>query len=134
MSYNNGEDPFADLSNFRPLPGTFTLPEDLPFKATTSTPKQARAKTKSAAPFVKVPLTWVEKLREAKRAATHVVAYHVLYEWWKKPGEPVTASNVAFPSLSRQQKARAVAELETLGLVKVERQGSKAPRVTPLRV
>jgi hypothetical protein len=97
-------------------------------------PNQLPRPRKKSAPFVKVPLTWVEELAKAKLAATHVVAYYVLYEWWRKPGEPVTASNVAFPSLTRMQKSRAVSELESLGLVRVKHQGRKSPRINPLRV
>jgi hypothetical protein len=95
--------------------------------------KQSSRQKKSTAPFVKRPLTWVEGLQKAKHAATHAVADFVLYEWWRK-GEPVTVSNVALPAMTRWQKARAISELGALGLVKVERRGKQAPRVTPLRV
>jgi hypothetical protein len=93
--------------------------------------KARRPKKGDKAPFVKVPLAWVEELKKAKSTATHVVAYDVLYKWWKDPGVPVVVSNVAFPSLSPRQKLRAVAELEALGLVKVTRQGKQSPRLTP---
>jgi hypothetical protein len=122
------DDIFDDIAKLR-LPGTPALELAVP-PPDGSTAKQSSRQKKSTAPFVKRPLTWVEGLQKAKHAATHAVADFVLYEWWRK-GEPVTVSNVALPAMTRWQKARAISELEALGLVKVERQGKQAPRVTP---
>jgi hypothetical protein len=112
------DDPFDDIAKLR-IPDMPALDLAVPAPDSGTARRERRR-------FVKRPLTWVEGLQKAKHAATHAVADFVLYEWWRKGG-PVTASNVAPPAMTRWQKARAISELEALGLAKVERPGEASP-------
>jgi hypothetical protein len=88
-------------------------------------PKPKRGK------FVSVPYDWVEKLSNTKRVSTFKVALLLLWEEWKSPGEPVRLSNMRLVrfGVSRDQKAKALAELAHLGLAEIE--GGKS-RQSPL--
>jgi hypothetical protein len=82
--------------------------------------------------YVRVPWAWVERLREAKRpGSTYDLALLLLYEHWRLGGRPIVLSNIGLlpEGLLRRSKWYALAELERLGLVRVERQSRKAPRV-----
>ena len=82
--------------------------------------------------FVKVPMAWVERLGAARRVATPKVALRLLWMHFRDRGRPVRLSNLALArdGVPRKQKPRALAELERLGLVGVERRRRKAPIVT----
>jgi hypothetical protein len=97
-------------------------PENVPPK--TATKKWRRQ-------FVRVPWSWVERLQEAKRISTYRLALVLVYEHWRTGGRPITLSNVFTHAegLSRRSKWRAIAELESLGLVQVKRHKRRAPRV-----
>jgi hypothetical protein len=82
--------------------------------------------------FAMVHEAFWEPLSRAESPTTLVVFFFVLREWWLKK-EPVTVSNTALSFISRKRKYRAIADLERLGVVAVEREGKKSPRVTPLR-
>ncbi len=84
--------------------------------------------------FVRVPLIWVLALAKPKWRATWPLALYVLHRSWRYKGAAVTLSNIVLAELkiSRLEKYRALAELETLGLITVERAGGKAPRVTAI--
>jgi hypothetical protein len=83
--------------------------------------------------FVKVPLTWKDRLAEAKYAATLKLALHLLFEHWKRNGAAIKLPNVVLDRISPDQKLRALRELEQLGLVVVERRDRKSPTVTLLK-
>src|SRR5215831_3063086 len=93
-------------------------------------PKQSRRTRK----FTKFPWIWEEELRRAKRISTYRVALFVLRRWWQGGSQPVPVSNVALPDVSRYQKSKSLAELEALGLVRIERHPWKSPLVTPLKL
>ena len=81
--------------------------------------------------YVQVPWSWVERLQLAKRVCTYKLAHLLLYEGWKNGGKPLVLSNVlaAEVGLCRQAKWRGLAELEELGLVRLERRKGRAPRI-----
>jgi DNA-binding MarR family transcriptional regulator len=82
--------------------------------------------------FVHVPWEWTVRLRAAKRVSTYGLALLLLYEHWRNGGQPIVLSNVlaADVGLPRRSKSRALAELEQLELVRMERHPRKSPRVT----
>ena len=97
------------------------------------TPASERRREQRKAGFVMVPLVWVDALAKPKGRATWTVAHYILHRAWRYKGAPVVLSNVlADLGISRLEKLRALAELEALGLVTVERAARKAPRVIPL--
>jgi hypothetical protein len=71
--------------------------------------------------FVRVPIPW------AKLPHTYLPTGRardcILYQWWKREGSPFRFTNIlaADWNLSRWQKYRALAELERLGFITVER-------------
>jgi hypothetical protein len=81
--------------------------------------------------YVQVPWPWVVRLQSAKRVSTYKLAFLLLYESWKNGDEPLVLSNVlaAEVGLCRQAKWRGLAELEGLGLVRLERRKGLAPRL-----
>jgi hypothetical protein len=83
--------------------------------------------------FIKVPLTWAERLG-GTRGQTAVVALHLLHQAWRNRGGAFTLANGALKAkgVGRDAKRRALAELERHGLISVERRPKKSPRVTVL--
>ena len=79
--------------------------------------------------FVKVPLTWVERLKHARHKATYCVALYVLHQHWRTSGKPVTVSNKSL-GLPRRSKWRGIRELERLGLIRAETHLRKSPVIT----
>jgi hypothetical protein len=81
--------------------------------------------------YVQVPWGWVERLQAAKRISTYRLALVLVYESWRLGGRPIVLSNVftLTEGLSRRSKWRSLAELERLGLIKVDRRRRRAPRV-----
>jgi hypothetical protein len=81
--------------------------------------------------FVRVPWAWVERLQSTRRANTYRLALVLLYENWRLGGRPITLSNVYIlaEGLQARSKWRALAELESLGLVQVKRRRRHAPQV-----
>lgn len=125
---NNGGG-FDDLEKLR------IHPEYIPTRMVeTDAIRRRRAKQRRA--FVMRPLEWSHRLARATCGATNAVADCVLYLSWKSKGEPVTLSNVALENwrVSPREKSRAIAELEELGLITVERRRRRSPLVTVLKV
>jgi hypothetical protein len=81
--------------------------------------------------FVLVPWVWVERLRETKRVSTYRIGLVLLYENWRSGGRAIALSNVLAlrEGLSGRSKWRAIAELESLGLIQVKRHQRRSPRV-----
>lgn len=81
--------------------------------------------------FIKVPMHWAEQLQKARYIATYRVAHHLLYQNWKTGGQPIQLANgvLAQAGISRRQKWRALAELEHLGLIRIERRTRKSPLI-----
>ena len=86
--------------------------------------------------YVRLPWSWVERLQGARRVSTYRVALLAAYEHWRSGGRPLVLSNVLSEAegLSRRSKWNAVAELERLGLVRVERRAGRSPRLTLLHM
>jgi hypothetical protein len=86
--------------------------------------------------FVRVPWAWVERLQKARRISTYRLALVLVYEHWRSGSRPVALSNVFAHTegLPRRSKWRAIAELESLGLIRVKRHRGRAPRVVLRRL
>jgi hypothetical protein len=84
--------------------------------------------------FVMVPWAWIEKL-DGATGQTYRVALVLLYEHWRRRGEPMKLNNrmVENCSISRQSKWRALADLERRGLIAVQRRSKRSPMVRVLR-
>jgi hypothetical protein len=82
--------------------------------------------------FVKLPLTWVEQLANARSANIYRVAIHLHYLHWRGEGDPIKLTNgiLAMGGVNRFAKWRALQELERLGLITIERRRRKAPLIT----
>jgi hypothetical protein len=89
-------------------------------------------KTKWQREFVRVPWSWVDRLKAASGISTYRVALFLLYEHWRNGRRPIRLSNSALISegVTRSSKSRALQELEHLGLVKIKRRPQKSPMVT----
>jgi hypothetical protein len=79
--------------------------------------------------YLEVPRFWVERLRGAT-GSTYQLAFTLLEYWRRFPGRSLEAGPSAFPTVHRLQRLGALARLESLGLIVVRRQASKAPIVT----
>lgn len=86
--------------------------------------------------YVRVPWFWVERLQMTKRIATYRLAFLIVYEHWRSGGRPVVLSNLAATAegIPPRSKTRALADLERLGLIKLERHRGKSPRLKVLHV
>jgi hypothetical protein len=114
------DDPYADLKQHRLTPEMLAKLAVVP----------SRIKRKRQH-FIQVPWDWVERLATARYIATYRVALHILYRHWKDRGLPFTLSNgaMAIEGVSRWQKWRALQELEQLGLITIERNKRKSPKI-----
>jgi hypothetical protein len=81
-----------------------------------------------------VPREWELRLLEAKRVSTYRLAHEILYLHWYGKGKPVTVSSKVAQAvkISARSKWEALAELERLGLIEVDRRRRKSPRVVLL--
>jgi len=98
-----------------------------------ATPEQKQTRTKKwRRQFVRFPWAWAERMKSTQRASTYRLALLLLYEHWRTRGQVIVLSNVGLEQegLTRRSKWRALAELERLGLLLVERLPRKSPRVT----
>jgi PHD/YefM family antitoxin component YafN of YafNO toxin-antitoxin module len=70
----------------------------------------------------------------AKRISTYRLAHELLYLHWYGKGKPVTVSSKVAKAarLSDRSKWNALAELERLGLIEVNRKPRRSPRVVLL--
>ena len=84
--------------------------------------------------FTMLPDPWRVRLRAARRAATWNVAAELLSRSFKEHQQTIRLSNVGLASIgvASRQKWRALAELEKLGLVSIDRRTRKSPYVTLL--
>lgn len=82
--------------------------------------------------YVQFPWTWIDRLQSAKRVSTYRLALLAVYESWRTGSRTIVVSNVVSRAegLSRRSKWNALAELEELGMIQVERRAGRAPRVT----
>ncbi len=86
--------------------------------------------------FTVLPRSWEIRLLGATRICTYKLATELLYLHWLNKGKTiaVTSKVAAAAKLSTRSKSRALAELEQLGLITVDRGVRRAPRVTLLRL
>src|SRR5262249_11054752 len=91
-------------------------------------------KTGTAAPrarrqdqFTSVPWSWSDRLAAARHVGTYKFALHLLYQYWKNGGRPISLTNTFATNagVSRRSKWRALGELERLKLIEVERRPRK---------
>jgi hypothetical protein len=124
---NETQDDLFDPAKFRvtdaELPGILA-----------AVPKKQPKPKKRARKFTMFPLLWEEKLTEARHLGTYRVALHLLHRAWRGKGEPILLANgqLATKGVTRRTKWLALAELERLGLIVVERRPRKSPIITIL--
>jgi hypothetical protein len=84
--------------------------------------------------FTSVPREWELRLLQAKRISTYRLALELLYLNWKDSGKPIVVSSkvARAAKISARSKWEALAELERLGLIEVDRRPRKSPRVVLL--
>jgi len=80
--------------------------------------------------FVKLPMTWYERLRGAN-GQTYRVAWFLLYQHWRNTGEPFKVPNgmLAIDGVPPRTKCRALRDLVRRGLICVEWRKKKSPIV-----
>jgi hypothetical protein len=112
-------------------PKRLGLPDDLIQERKVSMSKKEKRRQKN---FIIVPGVWREQLTKVKYIATYRVALHILARDFETHGKPFPLSNgaLALENVSRWEKPRALAELEAVGLIRVERCKRKTPRITAL--
>ena len=122
----NIEDDSVDWANLG-------LPPDLATQAQTTQAKpKAAAVRRSAQQFLKFPNAWLDRLEKIKaKGCTYRVATRLLYRAWRTNRLQFDLANVALRErgISRHNKWTALRELETAGLVVVERRPRKSPVV-----
>jgi hypothetical protein len=118
-------DPFNDLTALRIDPAD----PKLRFKNA-----PAKKATKWKKHFIRVPWSWVERLRDAHHVCTWKLAMYLLYEHWRNGGQVIVLSNAALVAegITRHRKWEGVRELEQLGLVTIHRRPRKSPLVAVL--
>ena len=84
--------------------------------------------------FVMMSREQSDRLDKAVGFGTECVFRHLLFLTWRSPDKPVVLANaeLARKGINRQTKRRALLELETLGLIRVEWRHKKSPIVTVL--
>jgi hypothetical protein len=84
--------------------------------------------------WVKLPRHWIEALQGVDRASTYRLAHLILLEAFKREhvGGEIILSAAVTRGMPRNSKIRAAEELVALGLIKIERDGRKALRVTDI--
>lgn len=117
-------DPHADLKQHRLTPEMQAMIETRVARV----PKKLQKRQQH---FVKVPWTWIERLQGVKTVRTYRLALVLLYLHWKGRGGSIKLANgmLRLDGISRNSKWRALADLERLGLIVVERRPSKSPIV-----
>jgi hypothetical protein len=86
--------------------------------------------------FIKFPWAWMDRLVATKRATTYRLALVLVYEHWRTGGRAIVLSNtiVRREGISRRSKWNALAELEQMGLIAVEKRRRRSPRVSLLEL
>jgi hypothetical protein len=104
---------------------------DAPQQQWAEVPKKIQKRRKG---LIMVPGLWQEQLTKAQHIATYRVALHILRRHWESGGKPFKLSNgaVALEGVTRWRKWEALAELEKLGLITVERRKRRSPQITVL--
>jgi hypothetical protein len=82
--------------------------------------------------FIRVPMAWAGRLSGARYTATLKVALHLLDRAFRTRRSTVLLANAGLVGVTRWQKWRAIEELETMGLIKVEHRPRRSPEITLL--
>ena len=84
--------------------------------------------------YTLVPREWELRLLGAKRISSYRLAIELLYLHWHGKGKPVSVSSKVAQAakISARSKWEALAELERLGLIEVDRRPRKSPRAVLL--
>jgi hypothetical protein len=106
----------------------FVLPQGT-VQTTTPAPKRVQKRREK---FVQVPWLLIDALAPHTTDKAWLVLLHILYEVWQKKGEPIKLPNGMLKryGVSRDAKQLALAKLERLGLISVERRSRKSPIIT----
>jgi hypothetical protein len=82
--------------------------------------------------FVKVPLWWIEQATRATRSPQAFVCIWLLHLAWQAKATtfPLPNDRLAKRGADKRAKRRALANLEKVGLITVERRPHKAPIVS----
>jgi hypothetical protein len=120
-----------DISELAYVPAPKTAGPEVPPGEVNITPKRP-----GKGHFVMLPLEWMERLESARYIATPKVAHRLLHQSFKDRRHVIRLANgvLALKGVSRDQKWRALGELEALGLISIERRPRKSPIVTLLHV
>jgi hypothetical protein len=120
------DDAFDDIDALR------IDPSDLAFASKAKGNAKAKAESKWQRRFVRVPWSWIDRLKTTNRVSTYRLALYLIYEAWRNDGRPIRLANVALAEdgITRSAKRMALEELEQLGLIKVRRRPRKSPLVT----
>ena len=81
--------------------------------------------------FIRVPFSWYERLAGAN-AQSYRVALYLLYAHWKAHGGSIKLTNgmLRIDGVPPTTKRRALRDLESRGLIAVERARHRSPSVT----
>jgi hypothetical protein len=90
------------------------------------------AKRKRAAPFVKVPLWWIEETAKLTKSPTTLVLMELLRLHWKTKSStfPLPNGRLQRLGVSRDVKRRVLHDLERARFIVVKRSNRKTPLVT----
>lgn len=97
----------------------------------TGIPAKAKPQPKRE-PFALIPLDWAARAAKATNSPALVICIHLLHLAWKTENKTVTLSNAHLGGISVKVKSRILRNLKAAGLVEVEYQNGKSPRVTLL--
>ena len=110
------DDPFDDISKL-------VLPPMAEIRV--GTPPKILRRQKE---FVMMPIAWDDRLTGCT-GHTYKIAIRLLYLHWKRDRKPFKLPNgvLRYDGIGRYAKYRALAKLEQLGLITVERRPKKSP-------
>jgi hypothetical protein len=93
-------------------------------------------KFKRETQFAPVPLEWAAKVAKRTRSPAFAVKVALAYMAWKAGGPTFPLTNTLLDRLgvNRENKRRALANLEKNGIIQLERRGRRAPIVTVLEL
>ena len=79
-----------------------------------------------------VPWIWIEKLKSKPWYVYHVALFLLYLHWQRGDRGPIKLASgvLVMDGVSRNSKRRALRELESLGLITVERRLRKSPIIT----
>jgi hypothetical protein len=79
-----------------------------------------------------MPLNWAATAAKATKSPAMVICTLLLHAAWKADGKAFTLSNgaLAKAGVNRETKRRVLLNLEAAGLIAVERNHGRSPRVT----